>query len=68
MKIKYKEERTVMFAHIMVGDCFKFCDDLFIKIRNSSYNDNAFNVRTEKVVTIRQDADVIPINMTLVEG
>lgn len=67
MKVKYKNDYTAEFERINIGDCFKYGDNLYIKIRPSSSDDNCFNIRTTKVETIYSKSKVIPINMVLVE-
>lgn len=67
MVIKYKKVSTALFSTIKIGNCFKVDNELYIKINSYLSKDNAFNVNLNIVETINSDAEVIPINMTLVE-
>lgn len=66
MHIKYKASNE-QFQFINIGDCFKYCDELYIKIRSSSSDDNSFNLNRCKVETLYQNTKVTSINMVLVE-
>mgnify|MGYP003290384856 CR=1 FL=1 len=67
MNYQFKKPVPKKFPEIDVGDCFQYASDLYIKIRNSNLDNNAFNVSENKVMTIYKDTVVIPRTMKLIE-
>ena len=67
MNIRFKERMKATFDCIIVGECFKYDNEIFLKIRTTSSDDNVFNFTSYKVMTIYRSTMVEPLNMTLVE-
>lgn len=67
MDIKFKAKKKASFEYVLVGDCFIYDNEIYLKIRPAGSDDNAFNLTTNKVMTIYRITNVEPLNVVLVE-
>ena len=57
----------VRFDTLLVGDCFKYNNDVFLKVKPSFERDNAFNCTLDECCNLHASSMVIPCSMELVE-
>lgn len=68
MKVKLSNKSNfVPFNTLMVGDCFKYNNAVFIKVKPSFENDNVFNCIENECYSLCSDSMVVPCLMELVE-
>lgn len=55
------------FDEIVVGECFMYAGDVYLKISEMEDNSNSFNFYDDCITTVFKDTLVIPLNMELIE-
>lgn len=55
------------FEEIVVGECFMYAGDVYLKISDDLSRDNVFNFYDDCIATVFKDSLVIPLNMELIE-